>query len=82
MNDYAIRAEKLSRNFGDLKAVQELDLAIDKGRIFGFLGPNGSGKTTAIRMLTGLLTPTSGEIQVLGHKLPDGTENCACRLVT
>ena len=74
MNDYAIRAEKLSRNFGDLKAVQELDLAIDKGRIFGFLGPNGSGKTTAIRMLTGLLTPTSGEIQVLGHKLPDGTE--------
>ena len=74
MNDYAIRAEKLSRNFGDLKAVQELDLAIDKGRIFGFLGPNGSGKTTAIRMLTGLLTPTSGEIQVLGHNLPGGTE--------
>ena len=70
MSQYVIRASKLSRNFGDLKAIQGLDLEIEKGRIYGFLGPNGCGKTTAIRMLTGLLKPSSGEVEVLGFKLP------------
>lgn len=74
MTDYVIRAEKLSRHFGDIKAVQELDLQVDKGRIYGFLGPNGSGKTTAIRMFIGLLKPSAGKVQVLGFKLPKEAE--------
>ncbi len=74
MSQYVIKASKLCRYFGDLKAIQELDLEVEKGRIYGFLGPNGSGKTTAIRLLTGLLKPSSGEIQVLGRKLPQDAE--------
>jgi len=70
MSDYVIQATKLSRNFGDLKAIQELDLKVEKGSIYGFLGPNGCGKTTVIRLLTGLLTPSSGMITVLGFSLP------------
>lgn len=74
MSQYVIKVSKLDRNFGDLKAIQGLDLEVEKGRIYGFLGPNGCGKTTAIRMLTGLLKPSSGEIQVLGHRLPQDAE--------
>ncbi len=74
MTQYVIKASKLSRNFADLKAIQELDLEVEKGRIYGFLGPNGSGKTTAIRMLTGLLKPSAGEVEVLGLKLPRDAE--------
>jgi len=74
MSQYVIKADKLSRNFGKLKAIHELDLKVEKGIIYGFLGPNGCGKTTAIRMLTGLLKPSSGEIQVLGLKLPQDAE--------
>lgn len=74
MNDYAIQAENLTKNFGDVTAIQGLDLKIDRGRIYGFLGPNGSGKTTAIRMLTGLLQPSSGKVQVLDFQLPEDAE--------
>lgn len=74
MTQYVINASKLSRNFGELKAIQKLDLKVEKGKIYGFLGPNGCGKTTAIRMLTGLLKPSAGEIEVLGHKLPKDAE--------
>lgn len=74
MSEYVIQATKLSRNFGELKAIQNLDLNVEKGCIYGFLGPNGSGKTTAIRLLTGLLKPTSGDIHVLGFKLPHDAE--------
>lgn len=74
MTDYVIKAVKLSRNFGDIKAIQNLDLEVEKGRIYGFLGPNGSGKTTAIRMLTGLLKPGSGKVEVLGYTLPEDAE--------
>ena len=74
MSQYVIKVTKLCRNFGDLRAIQDLDLEVEKGRIYGFLGPNGSGKTTAIRMLTGLLRPSSGEIEVLGFKLPQDAE--------
>lgn len=70
MSPYVIQASKISRNFGDLKAIQALDLEVEKGSIYGFLGPNGCGKTTAIRLLTGLLKPSAGEVQVLGLKLP------------
>ncbi len=74
MSEHVIKASKVSRNFGTLQAIKELDLEVERGRIYGFLGPNGSGKTTAIRLLTGLLKPSSGEIQVLGLKLPQDAE--------
>ena len=74
MSQFAIQSKNLNRNFGDLRAVQELTLEVEKASIYGFLGPNGSGKTTAIRMLTGLLKPTSGEVEILGYKLPQDAE--------
>jgi len=70
MSDWVIKANQLSRNFGSLKAIQNLDLEVGENQIYGFLGPNGCGKTTAIRMLTGLLKPSDGEVEVLGLKLP------------
>ncbi|WP_339720115.1 ABC transporter ATP-binding protein [uncultured Paraglaciecola sp.] len=78
--DWVIQAKQLSRQFGSLKAIDKLDLHIDKNRIYGFLGPNGCGKTTAIRMLTGLLKPTSGEIQVLGLTLPKDAEKLRLKM--
>lgn len=69
-NSLAINASNLGRNFGTLKAVSALDLQVEKQTIYGFLGPNGSGKTTAIRLLTGLLKPTFGQVDVLGCQLP------------
>ncbi len=78
--DLAIQAKQLSRRFGDLKAIDRLDLNVQKCRIYGFLGPNGCGKTTAIRMLTGLLKPSSGEIQVLGLSLPKDAEKLRLRM--
>jgi ABC-2 type transport system ATP-binding protein len=74
MNDLAIRARGLTRRFGPLTAVDRVDLAVPRGRIYGFLGPNGSGKSTTIRMLCGLLTPSAGEAEVLGLKVPDEAE--------
>ena len=64
--DNAIVTEALHRRFGELVAVERLDLAVRRGEIFGLLGSNGSGKTTTIRMLTGLLPPTSGTATVAG----------------
>lgn len=66
----AIDVQGMSRRFGDYLAVNQLDLQIPAGCIYGFLGPNGCGKSTSIRMLTGLLTPSSGKIKVLGLELP------------
>ena len=68
--EYAIRARGLSKHFGTLRAVSELDLNVPRGQIYGFLGPNGSGKSTTIRMLCGLLTPTEGSATVLGTEVP------------
>jgi ABC-2 type transport system ATP-binding protein len=62
----AIEAHDLTRKFGDFTAVDHISFAIEEGEVFGFLGANGAGKTTAIRMLTGLLEPTEGEAQVAG----------------
>lgn len=72
--DVAIRARGLTRRFGKLTAVDGLDLSVDRAQIYGFLGPNGSGKTTAIRMLCGLLEPSDGEVEVLGHRMPQDAE--------
>jgi ABC-2 type transport system ATP-binding protein len=63
----AIRARDLTRRFGDFTAVDAISFDVAPGEVFGFLGANGAGKTTAIRMLTGLLAPTDGEATVAGH---------------
>jgi ABC-2 type transport system ATP-binding protein len=66
MKPFAIRTENLSRDFGDLHAVDQLSMEVPAGIIFGFLGPNGAGKTTTIRLLLGLLEPSAGSAEVLG----------------
>jgi ABC-2 type transport system ATP-binding protein len=66
-SDHAIDVRGLNKHFGPKHVVVDLALQVEAGEIFGFLGPNGSGKTTTIRMLCGLLTPDSGEGQCLGH---------------
>jgi len=62
-----IHVEALERRFGDIIAVDGIDLSVEEGEIFGFLGPNGAGKSTTVRMLTTLLRPTSGRAWVAGH---------------
>ncbi len=61
-----IKAEHLTKYYGDFLAVNDISFSVNKGEIFGFLGPNGAGKTTTIRMLTGILDPSSGRIEVFG----------------
>ncbi len=65
-NAAAVATENLTRRFGELVAVQDMNLRVASGQFFGFLGPNGAGKSTTIKMLTGLLAPTSGRIEILG----------------
>jgi ABC-2 type transport system ATP-binding protein len=65
----AVEVLDLSRHFGDFVAVDRVSFRVASGEIFGFLGPNGAGKTTTIRMLTGLLSPTSGSARVGGHDI-------------
>jgi len=69
MNDYVIDVSGLCKSFGDLKVVDGLSLQVAKGEICGFLGANGSGKTTTIRMLCGLLEPDGGAGQCIGHDI-------------
>jgi ABC-2 type transport system ATP-binding protein len=66
MQEIAIKTEKLTRRFGALTAVDEMELQVVAGQFFGFLGPNGAGKSTTIKMLTGLLAPTAGRMELLG----------------
>ena len=68
----AIVVNGLERAFGDVLAVQGIDLAVEEGEIYGFLGPNGAGKTTTVRMLTTLLLPTGGSATVAGHDVVAG----------
>ncbi|WP_174589706.1 ABC transporter ATP-binding protein [Methanocella conradii] len=66
MVDYPIRTEGLTKVYDGVKAVDSLDLSVDKGQVFGFLGPNGSGKTTTIGMMVGLIEPTAGKCFING----------------
>ena len=66
----AIETQKLTKRFGKFTAVDDLDLTIEDGETYGLLGPNGSGKTTAIKMICGLLEATSGSVKVLGKEIP------------
>ena len=79
-SEFAISARGLTKRFGDLTAVSNLDLDVPRAQIYGFLGPNGSGKTTAIRMLCGLLSPSDGGAQVLGHSIPGPTDELKPRI--
>ena len=67
--DYAVITQGLSRNFGDIEAVDTIDLSIPRGEIYGFLGPNGAGKTTLVRMLITLLMPSAGSATVAGYDI-------------
>ena len=73
--DYAVQTRGIGRSFGDVKAVDAIDLAIPRGEIYGFLGPNGAGKTTLVRMLITLLMPSAGAATVAGYDVvSDATE--------
>ncbi|SEA78218.1 ABC transporter ATP-binding protein [Leifsonia sp. 21MFCrub1.1] len=71
MTDAAIATSGLTKRFRSRAVVDGLDLDVPRGSVFGFLGPNGSGKTTTIRMLLGLVSPSAGSIRVLGEPMPD-----------
>ncbi len=76
----AVETEHLSKHFGQFRAVDDLTLAVHEGEIFGFLGSNGAGKSTAIRMLCGLLAPTSGRAHVLGIDVAHDPESVKRRI--
>ena len=73
-NETVIRADKLTKRFGDFIAVNEITFDVNPGEIFGFLGANGAGKTTAMRMLCGLSTPSSGDATIAGFDIYRKTE--------
>ncbi len=72
MTEYVIETQNLSKNYGDFKAVQNVDMNVEKGRIYGLLGRNGAGKTTTMCMLLGLAEPTEGSIKLFGLDALDG----------
>ena len=76
----AVSARQLTKVYGDLTAVDRLSLEVREGEVFAFLGPNGSGKTTTIRMLCGIITPTSGNGSVLGFDIASQSESIKARI--
>ena len=74
MGEAVIKADKLTKRFGDFVAANEITFEVDKGEIFGFLGANGAGKTTAMRMLCGLSIPSSGKATIAGFDVYKQTE--------
>ncbi len=80
MTEPAIDARSLSRRFGKFTAVDAISFRVEPGEVFGFLGANGAGKTTAIRMLIGLLVPTSGSARVAGYDITTQAEQVRKRI--
>lgn len=78
--EYAIEAQSLTKRFGDFTAVDQISFQVEKGEIFGFLGANGAGKTTAIRMLTGLSRPSDGWARVAGFDVARHPEKVKRRI--
>lgn len=75
MNQYSIKTENLTKKFGQFTAVDSISFEVSKGEIFGFLGANGAGKSTAMKMLCGLLEPSSGSATIAGYDIYKETEN-------
>src|SRR5260370_42573379 len=69
MADLVLQTDKLTKTYGKRVVVDSLSLQVERGDIFGFLGQNGAGKSTTIRMALGLVRPTSGSVRVLGHDI-------------
>jgi ABC-2 type transport system ATP-binding protein len=80
MDDVILRTEGLTKSYGSLKAVYDLNLEVCKGEIFGFLGPNGAGKTTSINMMCGLLRPDSGQVLIQGVPISEGNATIRSRM--
>lgn len=80
MTPFAVETHGLRKVFGPIVALEGLDLSIERGEVFGLLGPNGSGKTTTIRMLTGLMAPTSGSASVVGFDVAREAERLRRRI--
>ena len=80
MTDYAIDARGLTRRFGSFTAVDRVTFHVERGEVFGFLGANGAGKTTAIRMLIGLLQPSAGSASVAGYDVGTQAEQVRRRI--
>ena len=74
MNGHAIESRGLTRRFGDFIAVKEVSFDVERGEIFGYLGANGAGKSTTIRMLCGLLAPSAGDARVADHDVASEPE--------
>ena len=71
----AIQMSGVTKNFGELRAVNDLSLAVPRGCLYGFIGPNGSGKTTTLRMIMSILRPDAGDIEVLGERNPPAAKD-------
>ncbi|HAS6052800.1 ABC transporter ATP-binding protein [Vibrio vulnificus] len=80
MVEYAIQAQNVVKKFGDFTAIDNITLNVPKGSIYGFLGPNGCGKSTTIRVLTGLLSPSEGNVDVLGLEIPKQSEKLRLKI--
>lgn len=75
-----IEAQQLTKHYGDKCVVDKLDLTVAAGQCFGLLGPNGAGKTTTLRMILGMASPDSGNLQVLGHAIPEQARQMRAQL--
>ncbi|MCX7759500.1 MAG: ATP-binding cassette domain-containing protein, partial [bacterium] len=73
--DYILRTFNLSKEYKHQKAVDNVNINVKRGEIYGFLGQNGAGKTTTIRMIMGIIKPTSGSIELFGEELISGSYN-------
>ena len=80
MHSPVVKVSHLTKRFGDFTAVNDLSFSIGRGEIYGLLGANGAGKTTTISMLLNLITPTSGDIEILGQRYPKGRDQILSRV--
>ncbi|HTT08794.1 MAG TPA: ATP-binding cassette domain-containing protein [Gammaproteobacteria bacterium] len=80
MDDILIAAENLCRDYGALRAIDQVNLTLKRGEVLGFLGPNGAGKSTTMRILSGALAPTTGSIRIVGHDLLESPRAAKSRI--
>jgi ABC-2 type transport system ATP-binding protein len=79
-SDMVIEIKSLSKSFGDISVVKNINMNVPKGCVYGFLGANGAGKTTIFKILTGLITPTNGTVEVLGFDITRDREKILCEI--